>query len=336
MTLPPAYRKVNPADAPVLLLAMTSPSVAPSDLQDYRRAPDLADAVDDRRRRPGQHLRHRSASRCGCASSPMRWRSRNISLDELSKALAAANVEHAGRHARGPAPDADAAGQQAVAQRRRLRRADRRQQPRRQPGAAEGHRRRRGQRRDAQDLRQPERRAVDLAGILRQPGANTVRVVDAVKAVLADAPVRRCRNRSHMSAVNDRSVSVREALHDVTLTLMGTIALVVLVIFLFLRRFVATMIPTLSLPVSLVGAVALLWAPRLQPRQHLAARPDAGRRPGRRRRDRDAREHHPPRRGTASRRSRRRCAARARSASRSSRSRARWSRCSSRSSSCRA
>ena len=60
--------------------------------------------------------------------------------------------------------------------------------------------------------------------------------------------------------VNDRSVSVRAALHDVTLTMLGTIALVVLVIFLFLRRFVATAIPTLSLPVSLVGAVSLLWA----------------------------------------------------------------------------
>ena len=54
-------------------------------------------------------------------------------------------------------------------------------------------------------------------------------------------------------------MSVRDALHDVTLTMAGTIALVVLVIFLFLRRFVATVIPTLSLPVSLVGAVALLW-----------------------------------------------------------------------------
>jgi HAE1 family hydrophobic/amphiphilic exporter-1 len=62
-----------------------------------------------------------------------------------------------------------------------------------------------------------------------------------------------------LTPVNDRSVSVRDALHDVTLTLMGTIALVVLVIFLFLRRFVATAIPTLSLPVSLIGAVALLW-----------------------------------------------------------------------------
>ena len=56
-----------------------------------------------------------------------------------------------------------------------------------------------------------------------------------------------------MTPINDRSASVREALHDVTLTLAGTIALVVLVIFLFLRRFVATVIPTLSLPISLMG-----------------------------------------------------------------------------------
>ena len=79
--------------------------------------------------------------------------------------------------------------------------------------------------------------------------------------------------------------------------MLGTIVLVVLVIFLFLRRFVATVIPTLSLPVSLVGAVSLLWAFGYTPRQHLAARPDAGGRPGRRRRDRHAREHHAPRRG---------------------------------------
>ena len=74
------------------------------------------------------------------------------------------------------------------------------------------------------------------------------------------ASSRSCRSRLRMTPVNDRSVSIRAALHDVTLTLLGTIVLVVLVIFLFLRRFVATVIPTLSLPVSLVGAVSLLWA----------------------------------------------------------------------------
>jgi HAE1 family hydrophobic/amphiphilic exporter-1 len=94
--------------------------------------------------------------------------------------------------------------------------------------------------------------------ILRQPGANTVqggrcgaRGVPGLQAQLPQSVT--------LTPINDRSVSVREALHDVTLTLMGTIALVVLVIFLFLRRFVATSSRRLSLPVSLVGAVALLW-----------------------------------------------------------------------------
>jgi HAE1 family hydrophobic/amphiphilic exporter-1 len=59
---------------------------------------------------------------------------------------------------------------------------------------------------------------------------------------------------------NDRSSSIREALHDVNLTLAGTIVLVVLVIFLFLRRLAATIIPALSLPVSLIGALSLLYA----------------------------------------------------------------------------
>jgi HAE1 family hydrophobic/amphiphilic exporter-1 len=94
--------------------------------------------------------------------------------------------------------------------------------------------------------------------VQRQPGANTVAVVDAVRAVLPQLQSQMPKSVT-LTPVNDRSVSVREALHDVMLTLLGTIALVVLVIFLFLRRFVATVIPTLSLPVSLLGAVALLW-----------------------------------------------------------------------------
>ena len=85
-----------------------------------------------------------------------------------------------------------------------------------------------------------------------------MKVVDAVRAALAQLEPQLPQS-VRMTPVNDRSTSVREALHDVSLTLVGTIALVVMVIFLFLRRFVATAIPTLSLPVSLIGAVALLW-----------------------------------------------------------------------------
>src|SRR4030095_5981917 len=98
--------------------------------------------------------------------------------------------------------------------------------------------------------------SISLA-ILRQPDANTVKVVDAVRAKLPEFQAQLPQS-VRITGVNDRSVSIRSALHDVTLTMLGTIALVVLVIFLFLRRFVATVVPTLALPVSLIGAVALL------------------------------------------------------------------------------
>jgi hydrophobic/amphiphilic exporter-1 (mainly G- bacteria), HAE1 family len=94
--------------------------------------------------------------------------------------------------------------------------------------------------------------------IKRQADANTVEVVDAIRAAIPSFQAQLPASVS-VNLVNDRSASVRDALHDVNLTLLFTIFLVVLVIFLFLRRVAATVIPTLSLPVSLLGAVALLW-----------------------------------------------------------------------------
>jgi HAE1 family hydrophobic/amphiphilic exporter-1 len=95
--------------------------------------------------------------------------------------------------------------------------------------------------------------------VQRQPNANTVQVVDAVRALIprfkAELP-----QSVEIQMVNDRSLSIREAVHDVQLTLLGTIALVVLVIFLFLHRLVATLIPAATIPISLIGAVALLYA----------------------------------------------------------------------------
>ena len=98
-----------------------------------------------------------------------------------------------------------------------------------------------------------------MLAIQRQTDANTVKVVDAIKAAIpgfkAQLPA-----SVNITLANDRSVSVRDALHDVNLTLLLTIFLVIVVIFLFLRHMVATIIPALSLPVSLIGAVFLLWA----------------------------------------------------------------------------
>jgi len=256
MTSPPSYRKVNPADAPVLLIALTSPSLAPSDLQDFAEhliSPTLS--TIDGVAQVNIFGSKRYAVRVRV--QPEALAARNIGLDELSAALRSANVNtpvgtldgpqqtltlQANRQLRNAADFADLIVSTRGGNPVRLRDVAR-----------------------VEDSLESLKSWATLNGensitiaILRQPGANTVRVVDAIRAALPTLQSQMPQSVA-LTPVNDRSKSVREALHDVTLTLLGTIALVVLVIFLFLRRFVATVIPTLSLPVSLVGAVALLW-----------------------------------------------------------------------------
>jgi HAE1 family hydrophobic/amphiphilic exporter-1 len=94
--------------------------------------------------------------------------------------------------------------------------------------------------------------------VQRQPNANTVQVVDGVRRLLprfqSQLP-----GSVRINLVSDRSVSIRDAIHDVNLTLALTVLLVVLVIFLFLRRAAATFIPAVTMPISLLGALALLY-----------------------------------------------------------------------------
>ncbi|HXZ00698.1 MAG TPA: efflux RND transporter permease subunit [Stellaceae bacterium] len=101
------------------------------------------------------------------------------------------------------------------------------------------------------------RRCVVLA-VLRQPDANTVSVVDSVKALL---PVFRQQipPSVRLEVMNDRSVSIRQSVDDVQFTLMLTVVLVVLVIFVFLRSVMATIIPALALPVSVIGTFAGMY-----------------------------------------------------------------------------
>jgi HAE1 family hydrophobic/amphiphilic exporter-1 len=134
-------------------------------------------------------------------------------------------------------------------------------------------------------------RTIYLA-IQKQPGTNVVAVCDAVKALL---PTFREQLPASLSldVRTDRSIPIRESVHDVKFTLVLTICLVVLVIFLFLRNISATIIPSLALPASIVGHVRGDVPARLQPRQPVADGADAVGRLRRRRRDRDAGEHRP-------------------------------------------
>jgi len=101
------------------------------------------------------------------------------------------------------------------------------------------------------------KRAVIL-GIQRQPGANVVEVVDAIKSILPSLQAQ-IPQSIKLELFFDRTESIRESVHDVQLTLLGTIVLVVLVIFLFLRNVSATIIPSLALPMSVVGTFAVMY-----------------------------------------------------------------------------
>ena len=257
MTELPSYRKVNPADAPVLFMAMTSPSMNLSELNDYAEnliAPSLSTL-------PGVaqvsvNGQKRFAVRVRAKADLMA--ARDLSMDELAVALRAANSNAPLGIIDGPSQTMTIQGN-----------------PQLMNAAAFSElivATRNGELVRLRDvaLVEDSYQSVKAAGyyngersivllVQRQPDANTVQVVDAVRKLLpqfqAQVPA-----SIKINLVNDRSVSIREAIHDVNLTLAGTVLLVVLVIFLFLHRAAATFIPAVTMPISLLGAVALLYA----------------------------------------------------------------------------
>ncbi|SOZ97390.1 putative multidrug transporter, RND family [Cupriavidus taiwanensis] len=258
MTTPPSYRKVNPADAPVLLLAINSPAMSLADLNafgDNLISPTLATL-------PGVAQvqifgQKRFAVRV--RAHPDALAARGLTLDELATALNRANANT-------PVGTLDSARQTLTIQaNRQLTSADafRNIIVASQPNGALVR---------LSDVAEVEdsvetiktgswlnnERSIVLA-VLRQPDANTVAVVDAIHAALPRL-IQQMPGSINVSVVNDRSRSIRESIHDVQFTLALTVALVVMVIFLFLRRAAATLIPTVSLPISLIGTVALMKA----------------------------------------------------------------------------
>ena len=131
--------------------------------------------------------------------------------------------------------------------------------------------------------------------VFKIPGANVISTVEAIKAhreLEAAIPP-----TVHVKVLSDRTTTIRASVHDVEFTLMITVALVVMVIFVFLRSVWATIIPSVTVPLALLGASALDVGGELQPRQSVADGVHHRRRLRRRRRDRHAGEHHAPHRG---------------------------------------
>ncbi|UCV07100.1 efflux RND transporter permease subunit [Dechloromonas denitrificans] len=258
MTTPPAYRKVNPADSPIIFLSMTSPSMALSELNSFADlliAPTLSTL-------PGVaqvNINGQKKFAVRVALNADALAARNLTLDDIAGALRNANANSPVGTLDGPRQtltiQANRQLNNAAAFAKLIVSTSPDGRPVRLADIAE-----------VEDSVESVKtaswangeRAITLS-VMRQPGANTVSTVDAIRAampgMLAQMP-----GSIELKLRNDRSQSIRDSIHDVQLTLAITIALVVLVIFLFLRKASATLIPALSLPISLLGTVALMRA----------------------------------------------------------------------------
>ena len=256
LPMPPVYSKVNPADAPIMTIAMTS---------DTLPLPKLQDMVDTRVAAKISQIQgvglvtisggQRPAVRI--QANPTALASLGMSIDDLRTAIGAANVNGAKGSFDGPARAStiDANDQ--------LRSADEYKQiiiayqngaPIRITDVA-----------DIVDGPENSRLAAWAGGnpaiilnIQRQPGANVIEVVDRIKTLLPQ--LRTALPASvHVQLMTDRTTTIRASVHDVQFELFLAIALVVMVIFVFLRNVSATIIPGVAVPLSLVGTFGVMY-----------------------------------------------------------------------------
>ncbi|WP_417704604.1 multidrug efflux RND transporter permease subunit [Rheinheimera aquimaris] len=252
---PPVYRKVNPADAPILTLAITSDTLAlPKvyDLVDTRMAQKLAQL-------PGVGMvslagGQRPAIRV--KANPAALANMNLSLENLRSAIASANTNQPKGSFDGPFRSTmlDANDQiRDVAEYQNLIIAWRDNAPVRLRDVASVEQ-------GAEDrflAAWADSQPAVLLNIQRQPGANVIEVADRVQALLpqltATMPA-----AVDVAVLTDRTHSIRASVRDVQKELVFAIGLVILVTFAFLRTIPATIIPSLAVPLSLVGTFAVM------------------------------------------------------------------------------
>jgi multidrug efflux pump len=256
LPVPPVYSKTNPADAPILTLGITSDSMPLSqveDLVDTRLAPKLSQLT-------GVGLVSISGGQKPAIRiqvNPVALSSYGINLEDVRTALTQASVNSAKGNFDGPRQDyqIDANDQITIAgDYANLPVAWRNNAPVLIKDVADVVNGIENTRQAAWMNRTP---AVVL-NIQRQPGANTINVVKSIKAILpqleANLPA-----SIKIATLTDLTTSIQASIDDVEFELMLTIGLVVLVIFLFLRSVYATIIPSVAVPVSLVGTFAVMY-----------------------------------------------------------------------------
>ncbi|MFI4961630.1 MAG: efflux RND transporter permease subunit, partial [Hyphomicrobiales bacterium] len=257
MTIPPSFRKVNPGDFPVLYVSLRSDTMPLSTVDEYAEtvlAPQLSQL-------PGvaQVLVYGAQKfAVRVQVNPVQAAARNISLDDVRNVVAKTNSSTPVGTLTGPKQSVTLTATSAIEHAvdyRDVVVAYRNGAPiklneiARVIDSVEN---------DKVATWYNDARAIVLA-IQRQPDANTVEVVDLVRnklpAIRAQVPP-----SVQMEPLFDRSISIRAAVSDVQETLAIAVSLVIMVIFLFLRKVSATIIPALAVPVSLIGTCAAMYS----------------------------------------------------------------------------
>jgi HAE1 family hydrophobic/amphiphilic exporter-1 len=257
---PPSYQKVNPADAPILYLSLSSPTLRLSDIDEYAETL-IAQRISMVSGVAQVSVFGAQKYAVHAKLDPKALASRQIGIDEVTTAIQNGNVNLPtgtlyGTH---QAFVVQASGQLKKAiDYEPLIVAYRNGAPVRLKdlgSVVDGveNDKTASWFFDSKGLR----RAIILA-IQRQPGTNTVEVVDSIKALLPS--FRTVMPPSvDVATLYDRSVSIRSSVNDVKFTLFLALVLVILVIFLFLRNLSATAIPSMALPMSIVGTFAIMY-----------------------------------------------------------------------------
>ncbi len=253
---PPTYRKVNPADSPIMLLSATSdtvPLISLSDAIDIQLGQQIsqisgvAQVFIGGQQKPSIRIQ----------VDPAKLVAKGLSLEDVRSQLVANTVDGPKGSIDGPKRaytiyandqmlDADKWNDVIIAYRnggplrvRDIGQAIAAPEDMKQAAWADG------------------KRGVFLV-IFKQPGANVIDTVDKIKAQLPRL-VAAIPPAIKIKIISDRTLTIRAAVEDVQITLLITIFLVIMVIFIFLRSFWATVIPAVTVPLALLGACALMW-----------------------------------------------------------------------------
>jgi multidrug efflux pump len=253
---PPVYAKVNPADQPILTLAVTSESMSLTQLQDIANN-RLASKISEV---PGVGLVTPAGGNVPAVrveADPQKLAGYGLNIDDLRTLLADINVSQPKGNFDGPELDYTINDNDQI------------QDPRDylntviayQNGAPVFLRDVAKVTQAAQDIEQgawSDHAPAIVLNVMRQPGANVIATVNQIKRqlprLLASLP-----QSMHVQIVADSTGVIRASVSDAAIELLLAIALVVLVIFVFLRNVPATIIPSISVPVSLIGTLAIMY-----------------------------------------------------------------------------